>query len=57
MGVERQIALFDSKSKQVSGKLEHKLQAVLPLLCWYFFNLNENLKGSEKKKKSFVLSI
>ena len=56
MGVERQIALFDSKSKQVSVKLEHKLQAVLPLLCWYFFNLNENLKDSEKKKKSFVLN-
>ena len=55
MGVERQVALFDSKSKQVSRKLEHKLQAVLLVLCWYFFNLNENLKGSEKKKKSFVL--
>ena len=27
--------------KYVSGKLKHKLQAGVPVLCWYFLNLNE----------------
>ena len=26
---------------QVSGKLKHKLQAVVSVLCWYSLNLNE----------------
>ena len=30
-----------SKTLQFSGKLKRKLQAAVPVLCWYFFNLNE----------------
>ena len=30
--------------KNVSGKVEYKLQTAVPVLCWYFFN------GSEKRK-------
>ena len=35
--------------KEVSGKLEHKLQTTVPVLRWYFFNLNE--KTVMKKEK------
>ena len=38
----------------VPGKLEHKLQAVVPVWCWYFFNLNEKTKV--KKNFSFLIS-
>ena len=41
LGVEGQVALFYSKTLQVSGKLKHKLQAAVPVMYWYFFNLNE----------------
>ena len=34
--------------KEVPGKSEHKLEAAVPVLCWYFFNLNE--KTIVKKK-------
>ena len=33
LGVEGQVALFYSKTLQVSGKLKHKLQAAVPVLC------------------------
>ena len=41
LGMEGQVALFYSKTSQNSGKLKHKLQAAVPMLCWYFFELNE----------------
>ena len=41
LGMEGQVALFYSKTLQVSGKLKHKLQAAVPVMYWYFFNLNE----------------
>ena len=36
------------------GNLEHKLQAAIPALCWYFFNLNE--KTIVKKKNIFIFN-
>ena len=41
LGMEEQVALFNRKTLQVSGKLKYKLQAAVPALCWYFFKLNE----------------
>ena len=41
LGMEGQVDLFYSKTLQFSRKLKHKLQATVPVLCWYFFNLNE----------------
>ena len=38
--------------KLVPEKLEHKLQAAVPVLCGYFFNLN----NSEKKNYSFLIA-
>ena len=37
--------------KYVSEKLEYKLQVTVPVLCWYFFNLNE--KTLVKKENFF----
>ena len=55
-GGEWQVALFDSKSKYVSVKLEHKLQAVSPVLCWYFFNLNEKTVVKKRKNCLFLIA-
>ena len=41
LGMEGQVALFYTKTLQVSGKWKHKLQAAVPVLCWYFFKLNK----------------
>ena len=36
------VALSNSKTLQeVCGKLKQKLQTAVPVLRWYFFNLNE----------------
>ena len=40
--------------KYVPGKLEHKLEAAVPVLCWYFFNLNKKTKV--KKNYSFLIA-
>ena len=51
-GVEERLLYFIGKlCKHVSGKLEYKLQAAVPVLYWYFFNLNE--KTVVKKEISF----
>ena len=42
--------------KQVSGKLEHKLQAAVPVLCWCFFNLNEKTVVKKRKIPSFLIT-
>ena len=39
----------------VSGKLEYKLQAAVPVLCWYFFNLV--VKTVVKKRNIFSFLI
>ena len=36
LGMDVQVALFYSKTLQVSGKSKHKLLAAVPVLCWYF---------------------
>ena len=54
--------LFYRKTLQVSNfpasnfprKLEHKLQAAVPVLCWCFFNLTE--KTIVKKKQFFIFN-
>ena len=51
LGVEGRLLYFMGKiSKYVSGKLEYNLQAAVPVLCWYFFNLN---KKTVVKKEIF----
>ena len=46
LGVEGRLLYFMGKlCKYVSGKLEYKLQVAVPVLCWYFFNLNEKTVG------------
>ena len=39
--------------KLVSGKLEYKLQATVPMLCWYFFNLNKKTVVRKEKILQF----
>ena len=47
--MQEQVALFHSKTLQVSVEWKHKLQATLPVLCWYLFKLND-VNRSEKRK-------
>ena len=42
--------------RYISGKLEHKLQAAVPVLYWYFFNLNEKMIVKKRKISSFLIA-
>ena len=42
--------------KYVSGKLEHQLQAAVPVLYWYLFNLSEKRVVKKRSVSSFLVA-